>query len=51
MSVDTKVKLYIKLTNNIEYVKAHEVSEQVDFARSGNFNESRIDNNVVDMYP
>lgn len=32
-------------------MKSHEVSGQVNFARSGQFNETRKDKNVVDMYP
>ena len=32
-------------------MKAHEVSSQVDFARSGQFNETRRDKGVVEMYP
>lgn len=35
----------------IEYVKTHEVSNQIDFARAGVFNEARNDRNVVGMYP
>ena len=49
MKEDTRVsKLVI---NCAEYVKAHEVSDQIDFARSGQFNEKRKDPNVVELYP
>lgn len=48
-SADTKV-IFIQ-SNHVEFVKSHEVSEQVNFARSGDFNEVRKDKNVVEMYP
>lgn len=47
-----EVSTFFISLSSIELVKSGEVSSQIDFARSGQFNETRRDDHrVVEMYP